>query len=68
MSNLFNSFKFVSWNVSGLGDPKKCDIVKDTLLNNSFDIVLLQEAKLLVSNHFKSVTFLTGSLQKLHYS
>jgi hypothetical protein len=32
MSSNFISLNLVSWNVRGLGDPKKCDIVKETLL------------------------------------
>jgi hypothetical protein len=37
--------------------------VKETLLQNSFDIVLLQETELSDINHFKSATFLASSLQ-----
>jgi exonuclease III len=58
-----NSFSFISSNVRGLGDSRKCDIVKDTLLNNCFDIVLLQETKLSAISQFKSSTFLPSSLQ-----
>jgi exonuclease III len=62
-SNFYSSFSFISWNVRGLGDSKKCDIVKEILLQNSFDIVLLQETELSDINHFKSATFLASSLQ-----
>jgi exonuclease III len=48
----------IRWNVRGLGDSKKCDSVKETLLNNQPDLVLLQETKLSHINIFKSKSFL----------
>jgi exonuclease III len=63
MSRNLLSFNFASWNVHGLGDTKKCDIIKDTLLNHPFDIILLHETKLSSINQFKSSSFLTSSLQ-----
>jgi hypothetical protein len=40
MSSNFCSLSLVCWNVRGLGDSRKYDIIKETILNNSFDIVL----------------------------
>jgi hypothetical protein len=37
------SMKLCQLECLGLGDAKKCDIVKETLLNHLFDIVLLQK-------------------------
>jgi hypothetical protein len=57
-----SSFKFLSWNVRGLGDPLKCDIVKDSLRANLLDLVMLQETKLSNISSFKSSTFLPTDL------
>jgi len=35
----------VCWNVRGLGDKIKCDIVKNLFQSNQIDLVLLQETK-----------------------
>jgi exonuclease III len=40
------SFVIGSWNVRGLGDPDKCDIVRATLLSAKPSFVCLQESKL----------------------
>jgi exonuclease III len=61
----FNHFHFISWNVRGLGDKNKGDIVKDALLSNPADIVLLQETKLSHIDKFKSSTFLPNQLKNL---
>jgi hypothetical protein len=63
MSSNSISFNFVSWNVRGLGDAKKCDIIKETLLNNPSNLVLFQETKLSAISQFKSNYFLPNSLQ-----
>jgi exonuclease III len=63
MSNASSSFTLICWNVRGLGDRKKCDLVKETLLSNSEDIVLLQETKLNNIDRFKSSSFLPATLQ-----
>ena len=60
------SFNVGSWNVRGLGDPLKCDLVKNLLINNNFDLILLQESKLDTCNIFKSKTFLPSNLQSLN--
>jgi hypothetical protein len=63
MSSNFISLNLVNMNVRGSGDPKKCDIVKEMLLNHPSDLVLLQETKLSPINHFKVISFLTSTLQ-----
>jgi exonuclease III len=56
------SYNFLSWNVRGLGDNRKYDIIKNSLSRNHFDLILLQETKLSHIDQFKSATFLpTGS-------
>jgi hypothetical protein len=63
MSSNFISLNLVNMNVRGSSDPKKCDIVKEMLLNHPSDLVLLQETKLSPINHFKVISFLTSTLQ-----
>ena len=46
MSNSFENFCVVSWNVRGLGDPDKCAIVKDALISAALTLICLQETKL----------------------
>ena len=38
--------KLVSWNIRGLNDPKKMEILRDWLRNWKVDVVCLQETKL----------------------
>jgi exonuclease III len=61
----FNRFHFISWNVRGLRDKNKCDMVKDALLSNPVDIILLQETKLSHIDKFKYSTFLSNHLKNL---
>jgi exonuclease III len=63
MSNSTSSIPLICWNVRGIEDRRKCDMVKETLLSISADIVLLQETKLNEVNRFKSSSFLPGTLQ-----
>jgi hypothetical protein len=49
--------------VRGVGDRRKCDMVKEALHSISTYIVLLQETKLNEVNHFKSSSFLPATLQ-----
>jgi exonuclease III len=62
MASNHSTFSVLCWNVRGLGDPNKCDLVKDTLINNIPDLTLLQETKLSLVNRFKESTFLPSSL------
>jgi exonuclease III len=66
MSSNSISFNFVSWNVRGLGNAKKCDVIKETLLNNPSDLVLFQETKLSVNSQFKAISFLPNYLQNFN--
>jgi exonuclease III len=63
MMNSSIRFTFVSCNVRGLGNPKKCDLVKELIINNLPDLVLLQETKLDNLNIFKSSSFLPAAIQ-----
>jgi hypothetical protein len=58
-----SSFRFLSWNVRGLGDLLKCDIVKEMIRVNRLDLVLLQETKHHSINSFMSSTFLPANLK-----
>jgi exonuclease III len=58
MASSLTPLKFLTWNVRGLGEPLKCDIVKETLRSNHLDLVLFQETKLATLNVLKSSTFL----------
>ena len=39
--------KFISWNIKGLNNPHKLDIIKNMIRANKLDIVLIQETKML---------------------
>lgn len=55
------SFKNLSlgcWNVRGLNDDKKCELVRDSLSSNAFDVIFLQETKLQAISSFKKNSFL----------
>ena len=39
--------KFISWNIIGLNNPHKQDIIKNMIRDNKPDIVLIQETKML---------------------
>lgn len=39
--------KFISWNIKGLNNPHKQDIIKNMIRDNKPDIVLIQETKML---------------------
>lgn len=38
-------FKILNWNVRGMGDSNKCDVIKDSVLNANCDIICFQETK-----------------------
>ena len=38
---------FISWNIRGLNNPHKQDIIKNMIRDNKLDIVLIQETKML---------------------
>ena len=39
--------KFISWNIKGLNNPHKLNIVRNVIRDNKTDIVLIQERKML---------------------
>ena len=58
MSNGFQNFHIVSWNVRGLDDQDKCAVVKDAVVSTAPAVICLQETKLRDLNHFKAHSFL----------
>lgn len=63
-SRMNKTFKILSWNVRGLGDPSKCSSVLSTM-QTSPAIVLLQEMKLQDIDRAKSFSFLPRSLDQM---
>jgi exonuclease III len=47
MNRTYRNFVILSWNVRGLGQIDKCDVVRDNILRNHPNIVCLQETKLM---------------------
>ena len=39
--------KFISWNIKGLNNPHKKDIMKNKIRDNKLDILLIQDTKIL---------------------
>lgn len=46
MLDKLKKFKLVSWNCRGLGNLKKCDVVRSVLRESRCDVCMLQETKL----------------------
>lgn len=42
---LSKKFKFMSWNVRGLGSDEKCNVVRNVIKNSRCDVVAFQETK-----------------------
>lgn len=57
------SFRFLSWNVRGLNDRRKCSVVKSLILNYRCSVICLQETKLNFVNTSKFYTFCGSHLQ-----
>jgi len=55
-------FNVVFWNVRGLGDSDKCNLVRRVFLDARPNIVCIQESKLAEIDAFKAKTFLPTSL------
>jgi len=51
-------FHIVSWNVRGLGDSDKCQVVRNVFSNAKPSFICIQESKLAHFNIFKAQTFL----------
>jgi exonuclease III len=58
MTSNFKNFSLGNWNVRGLNDEKKCELVRDSLSSHLFDVIFLQETKLSDLNSFKKASFL----------
>ena len=56
-------FQLISWNVRGLGDSDKCDVVRDTLTTVKPTVVCLQETKLSSTSVAKARSFLPTSFR-----
>ena len=59
--------RIANWNVSGLGDPDKCSLVKDALLSSRSNVVCLQETKLQVVDKMKAASFLPSNHKSFIY-
>ena len=59
-------FKLVSWNVRGLGDDRKCDVVRDALCSDRATVICLQETKLHSTSPAKAKSFLPSNFRNLH--
>jgi exonuclease III len=54
----FKNLALGNWNVRGLNDDNKCELVRDSLSSNAFDVIFLQETKLQAISTFKKNSFL----------
>ena len=57
-SSSFRRFHVVSWNVRGLGDSDKCNVVRNVFSDAKTTFICIQESKLSEVNFFKAQTFL----------
>jgi exonuclease III len=57
----FKNFILGDWNVRGLNDDNKCELIRDSLTSNAFDVIFLQETKLQTISSFKRNSFLPAS-------
>jgi exonuclease III len=61
-SSSFRRFHVVSWNVRGLGDSDKCNVVRNVLSDAKPSFICIQESKLSEVNFFKAQSFLPRPL------
>ena len=54
--------KFISWNIKGLNNPHKQDIIKNMIRDNKLDIVLIQETKMLKDKVESLLVFKGGKI------
>lgn len=66
--NSNRSLSILSWNVRGLGDPEKCNVVRDAIASANPSIMCFQESKLHSFDLFKVKTFLPPQLAQSHVS
>jgi len=62
MNELFRRLFVMSWNVRGLGDSEKCDVVRDAIASATPSVCYLQETKLHDIPAPKARTFLPPRL------
>jgi hypothetical protein len=56
------SFSFISWNLWGLGDEKKCSVARDALSPINATVIYIQESKLSALDLFKARSFLPAGI------
>lgn len=61
---LNKKFKFLSWNIRGLGSNEKCDIVRNVIKNSRCDVVAFQETKCNTVDFSYVVRFLPSFFSK----
>ena len=54
--------KFISWNIRGLNNPHKQDIIKNMIRDNKQNIVLIQETKMLKDKFDGLLVFRGGKI------
>lgn len=62
MNSNVRSFVVVSWNTRGLGDPDKCNLVRNVLFDAKPSVICIQETKLASVDLFKAKTFLPPNI------
>jgi len=62
MNELFRRLSVMSWNVRGLGDSEKCDVVRDAIASATPSVCCFQETKLHDVPAPKARTFLPTTL------
>ena len=67
MTTKFKNISLGGWNVRGLNDDRKCEVVRDYLSSNSFDILFLQETKLHDTTSYKRSIFLPANLDEFEH-
>jgi len=58
MNSNTRQFLVMSWNVRGLGDSDKCNLVRNVLVDAKPSVICIQETKLATLDLFKAKTFL----------
>lgn len=62
MSKKFSSIRLCCWNDRGLGDEHKCELIRDTVASQKFDVIFVQETKRNSLSDFKKSSFLPRHL------
>ena len=67
MNDNFWHLSVMSWNIRGLGDSEKCDVVRDAIASAAPSVCCLQETKLHDITTKKARTFLPPALAASHH-